>query len=398
MNGSLAGLTVIDFTQVAAGPTCTMMLADRGAHVIKVEAPQGDIGRQLGPPWQGGHGAIFLALNRNKRSVVLDLKTSEGREAARELVSRADILVESFRPGVMDRLGLGYEALQAEQPSLVYCSISAYGRSGASRHKPGVDGIVQAVSGLMSVTGTQGGEPCKVQAPIVDMVTGFLATLSILDALRVRDLTGEGNWLDISMYGCALQLQQLGLASYFSSQEVPSACGSAVPYAAPNEAYPAQDGWVMVAAYHPQRWQAFCEVIGRTELAADTRFATSALRVANRAALTEIVAGIMRTRPKAEWIAAFEAADILCAPVADYAEVRRSADFADARLTVSFEHPEAGSFESIGPLRTGAHHVLRQEPPTPAPLVGEHSAEILADVLHSLARRPDRFTPAVEQQ
>jgi crotonobetainyl-CoA:carnitine CoA-transferase CaiB-like acyl-CoA transferase len=381
MNNSLSGLRVVDFTQVAAGPTCTMMLADRGADVIKIEAPTGDLCRQLGPPWKHGESVVFLSLNRNKRSVVLDLKQQQDLEVARRLIAQADIVVESFRPGVMERLGLGYEAMRLIKADLMYCSISAYGQRGAGRDKPGVDGIVQAVSGLMSVTGTASGEPTKVQAPVVDMVTGFMGLIAILDALRTRDRTGEGQWLDVSMFASALQLQQTALASYLASGEVPAPCGSAAPYAAPNEAYPTRDGWIMIAAYHEQRWRAFCQVLALEELLVDPRFSTLTGRVEYRNDLYEIVAVPLKKRTTAEWIIGFERADIICAPVANYAQVTQSAQFTGSNPTVRVSHPVAGDIELIGPMRTclSADRPVRQI--LAPPRLGEHTREALEELL-----------------
>ncbi|MCI2811280.1 CaiB/BaiF CoA transferase family protein [Eoetvoesiella caeni] len=377
MKSILAGLRVADFTQVAAGPTCTMMLADRGADVIKIEAPTGDLGRQLGPPWQNGQSVIYMALNRNKRSVVLDLKTDEGIRAARQLVAGADIVVESFRPGVMRRLGLDYETVRAINPKLIYCSISAYGQRSPDAGKPGVDGIVQAVTGLMSLCGLPGEEPSKVQTPIIDMTTGILATLAVQDALLHRQATGAGQWLDVSMYESALQLQQTSLASYFSDRVVPRPCGSGAPYSAPNEAYPTRDGWIMIAAYHPQRWHAFCQLLGLQQYEKDVRFSTSGDRVQNRRELADIVATALRSKTTKEWLPLFEAADIICAPVANYADLVSSPTFAAGGYTASFQHKEAGHVEFVRPY---APAVAKPSDIsiTPAPALGEHTEEVLA--------------------
>jgi crotonobetainyl-CoA:carnitine CoA-transferase CaiB-like acyl-CoA transferase len=380
-DGTLAGLQVIDFSQVAAGPTCTMMLADRGADVIKIESPDGDLGRTLGPPFVAGHGTIFLSLNRNKRSVVLDLKSARDLELARRLLQRADIVVESFRPGVMARFGLDHATVSAGNPRLVYCSISAYGQHGPLSGRPGVDGIVQATSGLMSITGAADGVPAKVQAPVIDMVTGFLATTTILDALMARQRTGRGACLDISMYAAAIQLQQMGLASYLASGDAPVACGSAAPYSAPNEAFPTADGWIMIAAYQPKRWASICRILGVPQLIEHPLFRTSALRVAHRGAMFEQLAARTRRSGSAELLAALEAGDIICGPVNTYAEVAASPPF--EAMTASFHHPESGEVRVIGPLRTGWSDAYRQAPPRPAPLLGEHTAEVVEPLLEA---------------
>lgn len=375
---SLAGLRVLDFTQVAAGPTCTMMLADRGADVIKVEPPSGDLGRQLGPPWLQGHSVIHLAVNRNKRGLVLDLKDPADVAFARSLACEADILVESFRPGVMERLGLGYEALRELHPRLVYCSVSAYGQAGADRHKPGVDGAVQAVSGFMGTNGFPGGPPVKVQAPIVDIVTGFLATLAIVDAVLLRSRSGRGRWLDVSMYACAMQMQQTALASYLTSGELPQRTGNAAPYSAPNEVYATADGWLLVAAYHPQRWQAFCECLGLPELLQDARFASSPLRVAHRAELAALVTPALQRRPTAHWVECLSAADIICAPVLDYEAVTGSAQFMGSALSARVTQPGIGELGVVPPIDFVASDAPGRAPILPAPRHGEHNDVIRA--------------------
>ena len=379
MQQVLKGFRVVDFTQIAAGPVCTMMLGDRGADVIKIEAPGGDLGRQLGPPWQNGQSVIFMALNRNKRSIVLDLKSDEGLQAARQLIATADIVVESFRPGVMQRLGLDYETARALNPKVIYCSISAYGQHSPDAQKAGVDGIVQAVSGLMSVCGVPESEPSKVQPPVIDVSTGILATLAVQDAILQRQLTGEGQWLDISMYESALQLQQTSLASYFSSNEVPEPCGSGAPYSAPNEAYPTSDGWIMVAAYHPKRWQAFCHLLDLQQYENDPRFATSTDRVENRREMNALIAPVMQQKTTQEWLQLFEEADILCAPVADYSDVTVSAAFVEGGYRQSFVHAEAGQIDVIRPYRpvAGVKDVADLKP---APSLGQHTDEVLTEL------------------
>lgn len=380
-DGNLAGLLVVDFSQIAAGPTCTMMLADRGADVIKIEAPDGDLGRTLGPPFLEGHGVIFLSLNRNKRSAVLDLKSPEDLEVARRLLRRADVVVESFRPGVMAKFGLDHASVSVDNPRLVYCSISAYGQHGPYSGKPGVDGIVQATSGLMSIIGAADGVPAKVQSPVVDMVTGFLATTAILDALMARQTTGRGACLDISMYAAGIQLQQMGLASYLASGKSPSPSGSAAPYSAPNEAFPTADGWVMVAAYQPRRWASLCRILNVPELIDHPDFSSSDLRVAHRPAMFDRLSKQTRRFSSAELLAALDAGDIICGPVNTYADVAASPPF--EAMTASFSHPESGDVRVIGPLPTGWDGAYRTGAPRPAPLLGEHTREVIDFALES---------------
>lgn len=373
--GTLAGLRVIDFTQIAAGPVCTMMLADRGAEVIKIESPTGDIGRTLGPPFVAGHGAIFMSLNRNKKSAVLNLKLEKDRDIAKALVGAADVVVESFRPGVMAKFGLDYESVSAINPRVIYCSVSAFGQKGPLSGKPGVDGIVQGTSGLMSVTGAANGEPAKVQAPIVDMTTGFLATTAVLDAVMARQISGKGARLDISMYAAGIQLQQTAYAQYLASGELPQPCGSAAPYSAPNEAFPTSDGWVVIAAYQPKRWTALCALLNADRLEHDELFATSDLRVKNRGAMFQALSAYTRQWNTEQLLAALEAADIICGAVNTYDAVVASEPF--SAMTEEFQHPEAGNVKIIAPLNTGWDGAYRGTPPNPAPLLGEHTEEIV---------------------
>ena len=374
---ALMGLKVLDFTQVAAGPTCTLMLADMGAEVIKVEPPGGDLSRQL-EPIVHGESAGFMALNRNKRSIVLDLKKPEDFEHARALAIRSDVVVESFRPGVMDQLGLGAAHLRKNHPALVYCSISAYGQDSPNRDLPGVDGVLQAVTGLMSVTGSPGSGPCKMQTPVVDMVTGYLAAISILGALQERQRTGQGQILDTSMFSSAVALQQVAFGAFLSSGQLPGPAGSAAPYAAPNEALRCADGWIMVAAYHPKRWEALCEVIGAPELAEDPRFSSNASRLAHRTELVSALETHLVKHPRAFWLEALARVDIICGPIHDYAEVLTSTQAQHHALVESIEHPVAGRVRMPRSVLTasGEQPQMHHAPPT----LGQHTQEILSSL------------------
>jgi crotonobetainyl-CoA:carnitine CoA-transferase CaiB-like acyl-CoA transferase len=372
---ALDGLTVLDFTHVGAGPTCTMLLADMGARVVKVEPPQGELGRQLGPAWIGDDSALYHAFNRNKLGLALDLKHERGLEVAERLAASADVVVESMRPGVMDRLGLGHDRLAARNPGLIYCSISAYGQDGPYAERPGVDGIVQADSGLMSLVGVPAGEPCKVQAPIVDVFTGYVAAIGVLARLAQRRRDGQGGHLDVSLMNSALALQQPSLTSYLADGVLPQRLGSAAPYSAPNEAFATADGWIMVAAYNGGRWERLCEVLGRADLARDVRFATSARRVANRDAVRDLLGPVFKTRSSEHWLAELRRVDILCARVVDYADVVRHPQVAASAMISSMDHPELGAIRVPGfPINSREANAT---PHAPAPALGQHSAEIL---------------------
>jgi crotonobetainyl-CoA:carnitine CoA-transferase CaiB-like acyl-CoA transferase len=377
LSDALEGVRVLDLTQVAAGPLCTMILGDLGADVIKLEPPGGDLSRALYPSVKD-QSVSFLALNRNKRSVVLDLKDAEQRDAARKLAMQADVLVESFRPGVADKLSLGWAELSAAHPRLVYCSVSAYGQHGPQRFQPGVDGVIQAVSGLMSINGFPGGEPCKVQVPIVDVTTGQQAAVAVLAALLRRQRDGRGQHLDIHLYAGAVAMQQMAFTSYFATGELPVPSGSAAPYSAPNEALRCADGWIMIAAYHPARWRALCEVLEAPGLLQDPRFALAEDRVLNRSELIRELEARLLLQPRDTWIELLQRRDVICGPILDYREAAAAAQFAESGLKETIEHP------SLGPL-TMPRSVLREVGELPCarrapPILGQHTREVLDEL------------------
>ena len=375
LNQALAGIRVLDFSQIGAGPTCGMLLGDMGAEVIKIEAPGGDLGRKLGPPWQSGESVVFMCFNRNKRSIAIDLKKPQGPAVVARMTQQSDVVLESFRPGVMDKLGIGYAAIAAKTPGIVFCSVSAYGQDGPWRDKPGVDGMLQAVSGLMSIIGGEGAPPAKVQVPAVDLTTGFLATTAVLAALRERERSGKGQHLDVSMYNSAMMLQQSGIASYLSSGEKPARIGSAAPYSAPNEAYRTSDGWIMIAAYHDDRWKALCQVLGDPGLASHPDFASNPARVANRARLAEVLSRHLAAKTTAEWQAAMEARDIICGPIAEYDAVMASPQLAHNGVIVEMEHPIAGKVRMPGMALGDRNAQSRVH--LPPPVLGAHRRELL---------------------
>lgn len=380
---ALKGIRVVDFTQNAAGPLCTMLLADMGADVIKIEPPGGEIGRTLGPPFIGGESAVFLALNRNKRSLVIDLKAERGRHQAEALIETADVVIESFRPGVADRLGIGYQALKARSPELIYCSISAYGQRGPWSTKPGVDGAMQAITGLMSITGLESEPPSKVQAPIADMATGYHAVIAILAAINQRKAGVVPGHLDVNLYASAVMLQQVPLLGYLTTRELPKRCGSGAPYATPNEAYTTADGHMLIAAYQPERWKQFCSAIDRPNLENDVRFATLRERMRNRAALTAELSQILNKRRTEEWLPVLESAGIICVPVATYEEVAASPQLPGILTTIS--HKSAGEFVLPGFAIGGKAGPVRLPPPT----LGEHDGEFAQMLDDHRRRSPD---------
>jgi crotonobetainyl-CoA:carnitine CoA-transferase CaiB-like acyl-CoA transferase len=378
LSGVLEGVRVLDISQGAAGPTCAMLLGDLGAVVVKVEPPGGEWGRRLGPPFLGGVSAAFLGMNRGKRSVGVDLKTPGAAETLIRVAEGCDVLLESFRPGVADRLGIGYEAMHARNPRLVYAAISAFGQDGPWRDLPGVDGVVQAMSGLMSVTGTTPGPPVKVGVPAGDMLGGIFASQAVLAALLARERTGAGQRVDVSLLDALLAFQVVPFSMYQASGEAPGRLGSAAPYAAPNEAFATSDGHVMVAAYTPQRWPALCTVLGVPELATDPRFCSNGERVVARESLHAILEAVFATRSTAVWMALLQEVDIICGPLLDYDGLMSEEHFKEYGLTVRAEHPAVGALTTVrGPVRFSSSRAEVREC-TPA-ITAEHTQEVLAE-------------------
>src|SRR5438477_5494874 len=307
-SGPLAGLKVIDLTHVRAGPTCTLMLADMGADVIKIEKwPNGDDTRHSVPPKIGDEAASFLMMNRNKRGIVLDLKTAGGKEVLRRLISGADVLVENFAPGAMERLGFGYGDLHKDFPALIYCSLSGFGRTGPYKHRRGFDLVAQAMSGIMSFTGESPyGAPVKCGAPLSDITAGILAAMGILAAYVHRLKTGQGQWVETSLFEAALVQTYWQSAIALATGVAPSAMGSAHPLNAPYQAFAASDGWIVVGGANQKNWLRTLEALAAPELAADPRFLTGADRLANLKALEAELAERFRLKPAQYWLRALE--------------------------------------------------------------------------------------------
>ncbi|HYP40125.1 MAG TPA: CoA transferase [Chloroflexia bacterium] len=375
----LEGIRVLDFSRVLAGPYCTMMLGDLGADVIKVESPEGDDTRRWGPPYQGSESAYYLCCNRNKRGIVLDLGTAVGRETARELGIRSHVVVENFRLGTMEKWGLSYEALSAENPGLIYCSISGYGRTGPDAHLPGYDYVMQGAGGIMSVTGEPDGPPAKVGVAIVDLTAGMFSCSAILAALRVRDLTGRGQRIDISLLDSHLAwLANVG-SNYLISGEVPSRYGNGHPNIVPYQTFATSDGWVVVAIGNDRQWQRFCLAIERPALLADPRFATNHARVEHRATLVPILEAIFRTRTTNEWVALCAEADVPAGPVNTVDRALNSPQALAREMVQSVDHPGIGLVRMVAsPLKLeGTSPNIRHHPP----MLGEHTEEVLREVL-----------------
>lgn len=383
MSLPLSGYKVLDFSQGAAGPVCTAILADYGADVIKLEPRGGDWGRRLGPPFYTAPGgqqppdaAAFVGMNRNKRSLVVDLKQQAGQEMVRRICREADVLVEAFRPDVMQRLGLDYATLAAQNPRLVYCSISAFGAESPWRDRPGVDGIVQGISGLMSITGSEDGPPVKVSVAAGDVSAGMLAAQGILMALLQRQQDGRGQQVRLSLLQSLLFFQIIPLSMHLAGDTV-RRTGSAAPYAAPNEAFATRDGHLMVAAYQLGTWPRFCQSMDLPELEFDPRFADNAVRVRHRQELHRLLAQRFTQRTTTEWLEVLRAADIPCGPILDYDEVVAAPELQVAEWLATVSHPLYGTIRIPGlPFHLEATPGAVR---TPSPLVGQHTRGVLQD-------------------
>jgi crotonobetainyl-CoA:carnitine CoA-transferase CaiB-like acyl-CoA transferase len=394
----LAGVRVLDLSRVLAGPWCTQTLADLGADVVKIERPMrngsgGDDTRGWGPPFlrdREGHdtaeAAYYLGTNRNKRSVTVDISRREGQDLIRRLAERSDVFVENFKVGDMARYGLDSERLLALNPRLVYCSITGFGQTGPYRDRAGYDYAVQGMGGLMSVTGPSrqeiaddapGGGPQKVGVAVADLFTGMYATTAILAALRHRDATGQGQAIDMALLDTQVaMLANLG-ANYLATGVAPQRAGNAHQNIVPYQVFEAADGHMILAVGNDGQFVKFCEVAGRPELAADPRFARNADRVRHRAALVPVLAELMRRRPKAQWLAALEAAKVPCGPINDLAEVFADPQVQARGMTVELPHPLSERVKLVAsPMKLSATPVQYRRPP---PLLGEHTDEVLLE-------------------
>jgi crotonobetainyl-CoA:carnitine CoA-transferase CaiB-like acyl-CoA transferase len=373
----LEGVRVLELAHLIAGPLCGMYLADMGADVIKVESREApDAGRHIYRLYRGGEGILHLTVNRNKRGLSVDLRQEAGRALFRRLAAGADVVIEAFRGGVAERLGIDATSLASVNPRLIYCSISAFGPSGPWREKPGLDALAQALGGFMAITGEREGGPVLGGAPVADTMGAMLAIQGILTALLARGRTGRGQRVDASLLDAMLLAHTARLAVFHETGESPGRWGSGHPEIVPYRAYGTADGWVFVAVWVDRLWRPFCDAIGRPELAEDPRFAGRADRIAHRGGLDAILEKVFTTRSAAEWIEILERADVLCAPVNDYADFARDPQVQASEMLVEQDHPRAGRFKTI------ATPVKLSETPgrirTGAPALGEHTREILA--------------------
>lgn len=375
---ALEGMRVLEITQVMSGPFCGLLLADMGADVIKVEKPQGDDSRRMVPPMIRGESAPFMAINRNKRGISLDLKTSQGKQIFRRLAARADVLIENFRPGTMDGLGLGYDALSADNSSLIYCSISGFGQTGPYRDRGGFDLVAQAMSGLISITGNPDESPVKVGVPIADLNAGIYACYAILAAYIHRLKTGQGQRIDTSLLEASLAYTFWESAIFFATGDNPPPMGSAHRLSAPYQVFKAADGHFALGAANQANWHKLCDAIGRADLLEDPRFGTNSDRTANQAELARILETVFAGKPVDHWMAALGESGVPVGPVYNLNQVYNDPQVIARDMSVEIEHPAAGSTRVIGvPVKLSATPGRIRRP---APMLGEHTDQILAEI------------------
>ena len=382
--GPLAGVKVLELAQIMAGPTCGMLLADLGADVIKVEKmPGGDDTRTMDRPSVNGESAAFMAMNRNKRGMALNLKLPSAQQALKRMAAQVDVLTENYRKGTMQKLGLGYEALQAANPALIYCSISGYGRSGPYADKGGFDLVAQGMSGLMAITGEPGRPPVKSGSPICDINGGILAALGIVSAYVHRLKTGEGQLIDTSLFEAGIQQTYWQAAIYFATGASPGPSGSAHILSAPYQAFHAKDGWLTIGGANQSNWERLARVLGAPEWLADERFRTNGDRMKHLDALVPLMNAKLEHRTVREWIARLEAEGVPCGPINSIGQMLDDPQTTAREMVVELEHPKAGRTRALGlPIKLSATpgRVSRA-----APTYGQHTREVLGEFGFSAA-------------
>jgi len=388
-NGPLSGITVIDLTRILAGPFCTQLLGDLGANVIKIERPgSGDDTRRFGPPYlhdeagsNTGESAYFMSCNRNKRSVAIDISSSEGQVLLRRLIKKADVLIENFKVGNLARYGLGYDDLKKDCPGLVYCSVTGFGQTGPYADRPGYDPLIQAMGGVMSVTGNPDGAPQKVGVPIADLMTGMYASVAITSALRSRELTKKGQYIDVSMLDTHVASLSNQAMNYLVSGKNPERLGNGHPNIVPYQTFETADGHVILTVGNDQQFQRFCEFANAPDLPQDIRFDTNANRVVNRDALIEIMVPLLAAKPSDHWLEGMEKLKIGCGPINNIDAVFSDPQVNDRDMVIKMPHAALnGASVALvaNPLRLSETAVSYRHPP---PLLGEHTDEVLSEIL-----------------
>lgn len=383
MSEPLKGIRVLDLSRVLTGPFCSMVLADLGAEVVKVEVPgAGDDTRSLGPPFIGKESAYFLSINRNKKSIAINLKAKEGVEVVHKLAKISDVLLENFRPGVTNGLSVDYNTITAINPKIIYCSISGFGQTGPYSERPAYDLVTQGMGGLMGITGEPGREPVKVGVAITDIAGGMYAAIAILAALRARAETGKGCWIDISLVDSTLSWLVYVAGNYFASGRVPQRMGSAHSNIVPNQVFETSDGKLLTIAVGNDRlWKNFCKALGMENLADDPRFATNAKRVENRGMLIPILSDIMKRKTRDEWLEVLVREEVPAGPVYMMNEIFADPQVLHRNMLREVEHPTAGKIKQIGnPIKFVGVPETTIKPP---PLLGQHTDEVLRGLSYS---------------
>ena len=375
----LEGIRVLDLSRVLAGPYCTMMLADYGADIIKIEPPgDGDDSRAFGP-FVGKESAYFMSLNRNKRSITLNFKHQQEVELFQEMVKKADVVVENYRPGTMEKFGLGYDELKKINPRLIYAACSGFGHTGPYRDKPAYDIIVQAMGGVMSITGPENGEPTRIGASVGDIMAGMFTAYGVMMALFHRERTGEGQKVDVGMLDCQVAVLENAIARYVTSGIVPKPLGNRHPSITPFASFTAKDGHIIVGAGNDRLWQKLCNLLERPALLTDPRFIDNAARTANVKELSVILDSIFVKKTISRWLDELEAAGLPCAPINTIDKVVNDPHIAARNMIIEVEHPVAGKLKMAGaPVKMSAAPGV---PPSPAPLLGQHTAAIMQELL-----------------
>lgn len=388
MPGPLSGIRVVDLTRILAGPSCTQILGDLGADVIKIEMPNtGDDTRRWGPPfWKDQNGeptresAYFSCANRNKRSVTINISSPEGQKLIQDLAAKADVLVENFKFGGLAKYGLSYDDLKTVNPRLVYCSITGFGHTGPYAKRPGYDVLMQAMGGLMSVTGEPNGEPQKCGVPISDLMAGMYASVSICAALRSREITGEGQAIDIGMLDTTVATTANQALNYLASGENPPRLGNEHPNIAPYQVFPTADGNIIIACGSEQQYQRFCKLLDRPDLIEDERFQTNERRLANRAELTAILNPLVAAQPTKYWLPKLEAETISCGPINTLKDTFADPQVQAREMEIKMVHPGTGGPVSLvgSPIKMSSTKVEYRHAP---PLLGQHTNDVLKELL-----------------
>ncbi|HWR31241.1 MAG TPA: CoA transferase [Negativicutes bacterium] len=375
----LEGLRVLDLSRVLAGPYCTMMMADYGADIVKIEPPKvGDDSRAFGP-FVGKESAYFMSLNRNKRSMTLNFKRQEECDVFREMVKHADVVVENYRPGTMEKFGLGYDELKAINPKIIYAACSGFGHSGPYQYKPAYDIIVQAMGGIMSITGPEGGEPTRVGASVGDIIAGMFTAYGVMMALYHREKTGEGQKVDVGMLDCQVAVLENAIARYVTSGSVPVPLGNRHPSITPFSAFTAKDGHIIVGAGNDRLWIKLCNILGKPELLTDPRFDTNSNRTVHVKELSAILNAVFVGKTINEWMDVLETAELPCAPINTVEKIINDPQIKARNMIVEVEHPVAGHLKMAGvPVKMSLTPGAVERP---APLLGQHTAELLKEIL-----------------